>query len=172
MEPVRGGSLAVLTDEIRDLFKKENNQMSVASWAIRFAASCEGVITVLSGMSNLEQLRDNISYMENFTPLSDSERDTVMKAAEILKNTPTIPCTSCKYCVEGCPVKINIPSLFGVYNKRKVYGNKVWTANDFAKITKDSGKPSDCIGCRACESVCPQHIEISELMQELKEEFE
>lgn len=172
MEPVRGGALAELTPEIQQIFKNVNPDMSIASWAIRFAADLEGVITVLSGMSDTHQMRDNLSFMENFKSLGKDEKAAIEKAADILRNTPTVPCTNCKYCVEGCPVSINIPELFKVYNRRSVYGARQQTAAGFNKITKESGKPSDCITCGQCESVCPQHIEIISLLKNISKEFE
>lgn len=171
MEPVRGGALAELTPEIQKIFKEANPDMSIASWAIRYAASLEGVITVLSGMSDINQMRDNLSYMTDFKPLSETEAETVNKVADIISNTPTIPCTNCKYCVEGCPEKINIPELFKVMNRRTVYGAREQTQNRFNEITKNSGLPSACIECGQCESVCPQHIEIINNLKKISEEF-
>lgn len=172
MEPVRGGALAELTDEIQSLFRSVRPEMSVASWAIRFAAGLDGVITVLSGMSDIEQMRDNLSYMTEFEPLNETEMAAVEKAADILRNTPTVPCTNCKYCVEGCGVKINIPELFKVYNRRSVYGSRAQTQNRFDEIVSQSGKPSDCVACGQCEGVCPQHIEIISLLEKISQEFE
>lgn len=172
MEPVRGGSLAVLTPEIQSIFKAVRPDMSVASWAIRFAASLDGVITVLSGMSDMNQMEDNLSYMEELEPLGEKEIEAVQKAAEILRNTPTVPCTSCKYCVDGCPMNIKIPELFKIYNQRTVYGNRERTQNDYDRCAGKSGKAGDCISCGQCESVCPQHIEITNLMQKIAKDFE
>lgn len=172
MEPVRGGALAELTPEIQKIFKSVNPEMSIASWAIRFAADLDGVITVLSGMSDTQQLRDNLSFMEDFKPLNNDEKEAIKKAADILRNTPTVPCTNCKYCTEGCSVKIDIPELFKVYNRRCVYGAREQTEKRFVEIIKDTGKPSDCVGCGQCESVCPQHIEIISLLENISKEFE
>ena len=172
MEPVRGGALAELTEECQNVFKAVNPDMSMASWALRFAADLEGVITVLSGMSDTNQMRDNISFMKDLKPLDDAEKAAVWKVADILSSTPTIPCTNCKYCVEGCPVSINIPELFKVYNRRAVYGAREQTANRYNEITRNGGKASECIACGQCEGVCPQHIEIISLLEKIKGEFE
>ena len=162
MEPVKGGSLATMTPEVQKLFKDANPDASIPSWAIRYCASLEGIITVLSGMSNEEQLNDNVSYMEDFQPLTDSERQVVAKAVEILNNTPTIPCTACKYCVDGCPQKINIPGVFSAMNNYTLYNNLPGAKGSYQNAVKDGGKASDCIQCGNCEAHCPQHIQIIE----------
>ena len=162
MEPVKGGSLATMTPEVQKLFKDANPNASIPSWAIRYCASLEGIITVLSGMSNEEQLNDNVSYMEDFQPLTDSERQVVAKAVEILNNTPTIPCTACKYCVDGCPQKINIPGVFSAMNNFTLYNNLPGAKGSYQNAVKDGGKAGDCIQCGNCEAHCPQHIQIIE----------
>ena len=162
MEPVKGGSLATMTPEVQKLFKDANPDASIPSWAIRYCASLEGIITVLSGMSNEEQLNDNVSYMEDFQPLTDSERQVVAKAVEILNNTPTIPCTACKYCVDGCPQKINIPGVFSAMNNFTLYNNLPGAKGSYQNAVKDGGKAGDCIQCGNCEAHCPQHIQIIE----------
>ena len=162
MEPVKGGSLATMTPEVQKLFKDANPDASIPSWAIRYCASLEGIITVLSGMSNEEQLNDNVSYMEDFQPLTDSERQVVAKAVEILNNTPTIPCTACKYCVDGCPQKINIPGVFSAMNNFTLYNNLPGAKGSYQNAVKDGGKAGDCIQCGRCEAHCPQHIQIIE----------
>ncbi len=172
MEPVKGGSLATMTPEVQKLFKDAAPEMSVPSWAVRYCASLEGIVTVLSGMSNEEQLLDNVSYMEDFKPLTDGERDVIKKAVEVLDSIPTIPCTGCKYCVDGCPQKINIPAVFTAMNKYTLYNNLDQAKNEYARVTKDGGKASDCIQCGNCESHCPQHIEIIETLKKAAELFE
>ncbi len=165
MEPVKGGSLATMPEEIQKLYREANPELSVPSWAVRYAASLDGVITVLSGMSNEEQLNDNVSYMENFQPLSDAERETVQKAVEILNTLPTIPCTGCKYCVDGCPQKINIPGIFEAMNEYILYNNLERAKHSYENAVKEGGKASDCIQCGACEAHCPQYIGIIETLE-------
>ena len=166
MEPVKGGSLATMTPEIQKLFKDANPDLSVPSWAVRYAASLEGIVTVLSGMSNEEQLNDNVSYMEHFEPLSESEQGVVKKAVEILNSIPTIPCTGCKYCVDGCPQKINIPSIFSTMNNLNLYNNVDGSKGRYKQITSEGGKASDCVQCGSCQAHCPQHIEIIETLKD------
>ncbi|MDF2941152.1 MAG: Fe-S oxidoreductase [Herbinix sp.] len=167
MEPIKGGSLAVMRPEIQEMFKKVNPELSVASWAMRFAASLEGVVTVLSGMSNMEQMEDNLSYMSNLIPLQEEERSTIQKVVEEIAKIPTIPCTACKYCVDECPQKINIPSVFNSYNDYKIYQNLDGSKGNYRWVTSGGGKASDCIACGSCESHCPQHISIIETLQEV-----
>lgn len=172
MEPVKGGSLAVMRPEIQDIFKKAKPEMSIASWAIRYAASLDGVITVLSGMSNTQQMEDNLSYMTKFEPLSEDERKVIEQVVDEMKKIPLIPCTSCKYCVEDCPQKINIPDIFRSYNDYKLYNNKDGAKWHYKMATQNRGKASDCISCASCEGHCPQHIGIIENLQEIASVFE
>ncbi len=172
MEPVKGGSLAAMTPEIQKLFKNANPGLSVPSWAVRFAASLEGLVTVLSGMSTEEQLNDNVSYMEHFQPLSESEQGVIKQAVEILNSIPTIPCTACKYCVDGCPQKINIPGIFSAMNNLNLYNNVEGAKGNYQRATADGGKASDCIECGQCEAHCPQHIEIIETLKKCADALE
>ncbi len=160
MEPVRGGALAEMSPAIQELFKEVRPENSIASWAMRYAASLEGVLTVLSGMSNEPQMNDNTSFMENFEVLSAEEYRTIEKAVEIIKSTPTIPCTACQYCVEGCPMHINIPKIFEVSNFYTLYRNGAIAKNRYNEAIKDRGAAADCIACGSCEAHCPQHIKI------------
>ncbi len=165
MEPVKGGALANMTPEVQKLFKDARPELSIPSWAVRYAASLEGLVTVLSGMSTEEQMNDNLSYMEHFEPLSGDEREVVKKAVDILSSIPTVPCTACKYCVDGCPQKINIPGIFSTLNGLLLYNNVEGAKDRYAHTVHDGGKASDCIQCGNCEAHCPQHIEIIETLK-------
>ena len=172
MEPVRGGSLAVMPPQVQKVFQDARPELSVPSWAVRYAASLEGIVTVLSGMSNEAQLNDNVSYMENFEPLSGQERETVQKAVDILNSLPTLPCTGCKACVDGCPQHINIPEIFTAMNDLTLYNNEEGSKGAYGRATKEGGKASDCIQCGACEGHCPQHIEIIDTLKKAAAQFE
>ena len=171
MEPVRGGSLAIMPPQVQQVFKEAEPENSVASWAVRYCASLEGIVTVLSGMSTEEQLNDNVSYMENFQPLNEGERATVQKVVDILNSLPTIPCTACKYCVDGCPQKINIPGIFKAMNDLTLYNNEVTARHSYNNAVGEGGKAGDCIQCGACEAHCPQKIEIIETLKKAAETF-
>lgn len=170
MEPVKGGSLANIPEEAKEVFA-EIGDASPASYAIRFAAGFDGVITVLSGMSTVEQVEDNVGYMQNFTPLTDHELDAVNKVRDIINSKYLIPCTGCNYCVDGCPMNIRIPRLFSCMNSLKAYANEE-SRKWYAHITEKSGKASDCIGCGACESSCPQKLPIRDLLASVALKFE
>lgn len=171
MEPVRGGSLAIMPPQVQQVFKEAEPENSVASWAVRYCASLEGIVTVLSGMSTEEQLNDNVSYMENFRPLNEGERATVQKVVDILNSLPTIPCTACKYCVDGCPQKINVPGIFKAMNDLTLYNNEVTARRSYDNAVGEGGKAGDCIQCGACEAHCPQKIEIIETLKKAAETF-
>ena len=166
MEPVKGGNLANPPKDVRELFRKANPDASPASWAIRFAASLDGILTVLSGMSNMAQVEDNLSFMRDFRPLSAEEREVIYKAQRLLGRSNTIPCTTCRYCVKGCPKQIAIPDIFTAMNQRLGSGQIAESAERYRAATAGAGKASDCIACRQCEKVCPQHLPIVEKLKE------
>lgn len=161
MEPVKGGILADVPAEVRESFAAYHPDLSVPSWAIRFVASLDNVAMVLSGMSNMEQLMDNISYMKEFVPMNAEETELVHKAAEMIKDSIAIPCTGCSYCTEGCPMQIAIPDLFRVYNKSKRGEITDVEANEeYRQLTESGGKARECLACGQCQVACPQHLEI------------
>ena len=169
MEPVKGGSLAKPAKEIQKLFTDFAPDRSAASWAIRFAASLDGILTVLSGMSNEEQMRDNLSYMRGFVPLNPEEQNVIRKAQEILGRSKAIPCTACRYCTEGCPMQIPIPDVFSAMNKRLVSGRIEEATADYQAILARGAGADACIACGQCEQACPQHIDIIEQLKKCKE---
>lgn len=171
MEPVKGGSLANLPDSISRIFLEADPAVSLPSWAIRFAASQPGVITVLSGMSDIGQMRDNIKTMRDFKPLGDKELSTVEKARAALKAIPSIPCTGCQYCVKDCPMNIAIPGIFRALNNHLIYGNEKGARGNYAFETREGGVAGKCIACGQCESVCPQHIGVIEALKQAAEYF-
>ena len=169
MEPVKGGTLAVVPEAAKKLLKAERPDMSVPSWAIRFAAGHEGVMLVLSGMSSLPQVLDNIAYMKDFKPLDQREVKTLWEAQKIIKSAIAIPCTACQYCVEGCPKNIPIPRYFSLYNAEKQSENDVFSTQSmyYSNLTESFGKASDCIGCGRCEKSCPQHLPIKAYLKKI-----
>ena len=165
MEPVKGGTLANVPALAESLLKEKEPSLSVPSWAIRYAASLEGVIMVLSGMSNFAQLSDNISYMQDFKPLTADETALCMRVRDIINHEIEIPCTACSYCTEGCPASIAIPDHFALYNKKGVH-------SDYDALAKDGGKASACIACGQCEQHCPQHLPVIALLQRVAAKYE
>lgn len=178
MEPVKGGTLANVPKDVEAMFKQERPEMSVPSWAIRFAASLDQVKMVLSGMSNMEQLLDNTSYMMNLEVLSQKEANIVDKAVEMIQSSIAIPCTGCAYCVDGCPMNIAIPKYFSLYNaekqEREQKGEDAWTPQEtyYQRMTSSFGKASECVECGQCEAICPQHLPIIQHLKEVAECFE
>ena len=172
MEPVKGGRLADPPADVKALFRECRPDMSCASWAIRFAASLDGVLTVLSGMSNLAQMKDNLSYMKDFQPLSAQDQDVMRQAQRLLGKSSAIPCTACRYCVEGCPKKIPIPEAFAAMNKRLGNGQIEEAQADYQAAVAQGGKASACIGCRQCERACPQHLPICDHLKEVADALE
>ena len=170
MEPVKGGGLVRLPEEAKKVFDSLGNDLSYASYAIRFAASFDNVYMVLSGMSNLDQMKDNVSFMKEFKPLNDKEYEAINKVKDILKSLGGIECTACRYCVEGCPKRISIPDLFACYNAKKQFND--WNSAMYYRLHTKDAKASDCIKCGKCESVCPQHLKIRELLEEVSKTFD
>ena len=169
MEPVRGGALASMAPEIEKIFKDKRPEKSVASWALRFVGSLPGVMTILSGMSNEDQMNDNIGTFSNFEPLSDEEFAIVNQVTDEILRIPQIGCTACKYCCDGCPMKISIPDVFRTINTLRRYPDDWRSKNFYSGLIQRSGKASDCVGCGQCERVCSQHLPIIDLMKEAAE---
>lgn len=172
MEPVKGGTLAALKPELEAKFKAVRPEASIASWALRFVASLPGVMTILSGMSDEEQMQDNLRTFTNFEPLSEEEQQIVEEVKTIMLDTPLIGCTACRYCTDGCPMKINIPDVFRVVNTIRLYGDEWRSRNFYSGLIERSGKASDCIGCGQCEGVCPQHLPIIELLKDAAQQLD
>ena len=172
MEPVKGGKLADPPEEVKKLFSDCHPDLSYASWAIRFAASLDGIITVFSGMSNLEQMRDNISYMKAFQPLNEEEQKIIQEAQRIFGNSKTVPCTACRYCMEGCPKQIGIPDIFSAMNLQLGNGRFEEAREAYAEAAPAGRRASDCIGCRRCENACPQHLPVTEHLKQAVSMFE
>lgn len=169
MEPVRGGMLANLGDEVDAKFKARQPEKSIASWALRFVASQPGIMTILSGMSAEEQMDDNIRTFTNFEPLAEDEVKLIDEVTQEILSIPQIGCTSCRYCCDGCPMKISIPDVFRTINTLRRYPNDWRSKNFYEGLIQRSGKASDCIACGQCEGVCPQHLPVIELMKEAAE---
>lgn len=171
MEPVKGGSLVNLPEEAKKVLDDLHGG-SPASYAIRFAAGFPGMMMVLSGMSNMEQMQDNISFMRDFKPLDETERAAVEKVQEIFHSKDLIPCTACRYCTDGCPKHISIPDLFAIMNTKQIHHD--WNADCYYEDvhTAPGRKASDCLKCGKCEKVCPQHLPIRKLLEQVAAEFE
>ena len=171
MEPVKGGTLAKVPPQAEKLMRECHPDWSPASWALRFAAGQEGVSVVLSGMSTMEQLRENTSFMGKAGPLGGRERAVLSAVTNILKGGNGIACTACRYCTESCPERIAIPDYFSLYNELHAGGDKNALAVRYEECGKNAGTPADCIRCRRCEGVCPQHLEVADLLQKVSAAF-
>lgn len=173
MEPIKGGVLIDLPEEAQKVLKAQQPDLSMASWAIRFAASHDNVMMVLSGMSNMEQMQDNLSYMQDFQPLNEAELNALAAATRAIRSGIAIPCTACRYCVSEskCPKDIMIPDYFAMYNDKKRY-NSMTSGIYYSNLAMLHGKASECIGCGLCEKHCPQHLPIRERLKEVAAAFE
>lgn len=170
MEPVKGGCLVSLPAKAQAVFDGLNG-CSNAGYALRFAAGFDGVFMVLSGMGSMEMVQDNVATMGDFQPLTETEQRAVAQVAAILKEQDRIPCTACNYCTERCPQRIPVPDLFACLNTHRLFGD--WNAQYYYEIhTKNGGKASSCIGCGVCETACPQHLAIRDLLKQTAAAFE
>lgn len=171
MEPVKGGTLANMVGKPAEILRALDENATYASYAIRYAASLDNVMLVLSGMSDMRQMSDNISYMKEFKPLTNTERAAVAQVVEELAKLPTIACTNCRYCVEGCPKEILIPDLFADYNMVVQFGMSEMSRGRYENHRKEHGSPEDCIRCGKCEVQCPQHLPVRDLLVKVSETF-
>ena len=171
MEPVKGGNLANLPDDAKAVLDALQGG-SPASYAIRFAAGFDGIMMVISGMSDMEQMDDNINTMKDYKPLGEKELAAIDKVKEVFTSKNLISCTSCRYCTAGCPKEILIPDLFACLNAKKMFNN--WNTDYYYNnvYTTRNGKASDCIKCGKCEHACPQHLSIRELLVDVAKEFD
>lgn len=169
MEPVKGGTLSSLRPELEDVFKKADPDASVASWAFKFVSSLPGAAVILSGMSNVEQVEDNLNTFSKLKPLTQDEKNVIENVREIMAKADTVPCTACKYCVDGCPMNIDIPGIFRTYNNGKTYAFTERLTGEYDMRLKKHA--SDCIKCGQCESICPQHISVMDKLDEVAEKF-
>lgn len=167
MEPVKGGLLAKPPKSVENVLKDVEPNSSCASWAIRFSANLEGVMVVLSGMSNIEQMKDNLSYMKDFKGFSEEQSKVIEKAQEELKKIPIIPCTTCNYCAKVCPMEIGISGSFTAMNYLTLYGDLKVAKEQESWLVGMHGrkKASECVKCGQCEEVCPQHIKIRDMLE-------
>lgn len=172
MEPVKGGTLANLPDKAQAILDELGGDSTV-SYAIRYAAGFEGMLMVLSGMSSMEQMEENLRFMKDFRPLDDKELAAIDQVREIYHSMNLIPCTACRYCVAGCPKHISIPDLLAVMNAKQIHHD--WNADYYYNVVHTGGgkgKASDCIQCGKCEKACPQHLPIRKLLVDVAKEFE
>lgn len=167
MEPVRGGRLASLTPEAEAPLRESHPEWSIASWAFRFVCDLPQVQVILSGMSSMDQIDDNLLTFSDDTQFTSKDRDVLYDAARLFEGQIQVPCTSCRYCCDGCPSQINIPEWLALYNRYKLEGE--WIIKRFAPEVKSEGTPEQCIQCGACSGMCPQGIDIPGYMSQLAE---
>ena len=170
MEPIKGGALANVPPAAKAILEKEDPSISTAVWALRFCASLEGVDFVLSGMSDLKQLKENTAAFQKMEPLTDGQKEMLQRVAQIIRSGIAIPCTACRYCVDACPKGIAIPDYFAAYNEYD--SSKRKAVSTFETYAAQNGKPHECIACHACENHCPQNLPIAALMIQVKDRFE
>lgn len=172
MEPCKGGWIAGEEADATKVLREANPDVSVASWAFRFVAGLEGIYVILSGMGNVEQVEDNVKTFKNYTPLTDDERALTLKVVDAIHAVPRIPCTACGYCTRGCPKKLPIPTFMRHYNHIITYQAVESSRHIYNMIIKPETKAGNCINCRSCEQLCPQHIEITKYIKEVKRQLE
>nr|WP_256365398.1 aldo/keto reductase [Methanosphaera sp. WGK6] len=174
MEPLKGGALVNVPEGVQKLFKEYDSERSIASWAMRFNLSLDNVFMILSGMNALNQVYDNIHTVNNFKEMSDEELIILDEAVSIINKTMEIKCTSCNYCIDACPVNINISKFFELYNAQKMLDQKHFMVLYYRNFISDSGnvKASECLKCNRCVSYCPQHINIPENLEKVVDLFE
>ncbi|MBO7689917.1 MAG: 4Fe-4S dicluster domain-containing protein, partial [Clostridia bacterium] len=168
---LKGGALADPIPAVQEIFKEADPDASIVSWGIRYAAGLEGVMTVLSGMSSLEQMQENLSYMKDFQPLDEEEMKVIRRVQDALNADKSIPCTACHYCTDGCPMNIPIPEIIAVANRQR-NNEDFRQKREYNIATTGRGKASDCIQCGQCEDACPQHLEIISYLADCAKEFE